>query len=329
MLQRTLKEVKLTRQDEETPCVICLDTVKERAVAVPCKHVTFDFLCLVSWLQEQPTCPLCKSSITSVRYDFCSQADYKVYSVAQIPSRSTPASISDPAVRTRPQRRPQPRPWGPDPRAANGELTTTNTALIRRKQVYRHSLYSLHVGSNRLSRYTTLSPAIFNRDPSLVSRARSFIRRELQVFDFLSPDAEQDGSTVIRRANNAEFLLEYIIAILKTIEIKGSSGQGEQMLADFIGRDNSRLFLHELSSWLRSPYTRLQDWDRHVQYKEKSMQSLGDTAPRSRTASPKPRSQQSSSGFGRSTYRFVDRYVPDYSMAGRSRRYRRDADEPG
>ena len=40
-------------------CVICLDSVSERAVASPCRHHNFDFLCLVSWLQERSTCPLC------------------------------------------------------------------------------------------------------------------------------------------------------------------------------------------------------------------------------------------------------------------------------
>lgn len=40
-------------------CVICLDMISERAVSVPCNHCTFDFLCLVSWLQECSKCPLC------------------------------------------------------------------------------------------------------------------------------------------------------------------------------------------------------------------------------------------------------------------------------
>lgn len=71
-----------------------------------------------------------------------------------------------------------------------------------------------------------------------------------------------------RRANNAEFLLEYIIAILKTVDIKGSGGQAEDMLQEFLGRDNTRLFLHELKAWLRSPYTSLEDWDRNVQYND-------------------------------------------------------------
>ena len=123
------------------------------------------------------------------------------------------------------------------------------------------------MGSNRLSRFRDLTPQLFVRDEELVSRARRWIRRELQVFQFLSPDGgEEEGIT--RKANNAEFLLEYIVAIVKTVDIKGSGGQAEDMLQEFLGRDNTRLFLHELRAWLRSPYTSLEDWDRNVQYND-------------------------------------------------------------
>ena len=74
-------------------------------------------------------------------------------------------------------------------------------------------------------------------------------------------DAEQDDI----RTKNAEFLLEYIIAILKSVDIKGPDGQAEVKLQEFLGRDDARLFLHELRAWLQSPYTLLEDWDRHVQ----------------------------------------------------------------
>ena len=94
-----------------------------------------------------------------------------------------------------------------------------------------------------------------------------FIRRELRVFEFLNADRNQcSDPAVARRARNAEFLLEYIVAILKTVDIKGSEGQAEEMLQEFLGRDNARLFLHELGSWLRSPYMSLENWDRAVQY---------------------------------------------------------------
>ena len=125
-----------------------------------------------------------------------------------------------------------------------------DAALLRRKEVYSLRLYSLHVGSNRLSKFRDLTPQLFVQDQELVSRAKRWIRRELQVFQFLNSDGIGE-ERIARRANNAEFLLEYIVAILKTVDIKGS--QAEDMLQEFLGRDNACLFLHELKAWLRSP----------------------------------------------------------------------------
>ncbi|HEX3018295.1 MAG TPA: hypothetical protein VHP31_10665, partial [Caproicibacter sp.] len=65
------------------------------------------------------------------------------------------------------------------------------------------------------------------------------------MFEFLSPDAG-DGTAAAgatRRANNAEFLLEYIVAILKTVDVQGPTGQAEEMLQEFLGREHARLFL--------------------------------------------------------------------------------------
>lgn len=175
--------------------------------------------------------------------------------------------VGDPRAR---RRRPRSRPRQPQP--------PSHDPLAVRRNVYRNQLYSLRVGSNRLSQYTEVTPDQFNRDEALVSRARKWIRRELQVFSFLNPEAEEEnrGRDPVprpghrrldqRRANNAEFLLEYVIAILRTVDLKGSAGQAQELLRDFVGRDNARLFLHELLAWLRSPYTSLEDWDRHVQY---------------------------------------------------------------
>lgn len=68
VLQRTLAEVAQEKGEETeetmaaTPCVICLETVSEPGVAVPCQHANFDFICLLSWLEQRPNCPLCKLS---------------------------------------------------------------------------------------------------------------------------------------------------------------------------------------------------------------------------------------------------------------------------
>jgi regulator of sirC expression with transglutaminase-like and TPR domain len=51
--------------------------------------------------------------------------------------------------------------------------------------------------------------------------------------------------------------------------LRGADGRAEELLADFLGRDNTKLVLHELEAWLRSPYMTLDSWDRHVQYAER------------------------------------------------------------
>ena len=276
--------------DGREVCVICLERCSEPAVAQPCLHNNFDFSCLVSWLQERASCPLCKKGtsssldeleaklltgkahVHSVRDRSRSRGEIRTYITAQKPPctevQST-ATTSDFAERrrylrrmSRPRRMPRP------------SASTAGSALLRRRHVYRNQLYSCHVGSNRWSRFQNLSPEFFRRDEELISRARKWIRRELQVFEFLNatnpPDPENTRGQDLRRAKNAEFLLEYIVAILKTVDIKGSAGQAEEMLQEFLGRDNARLFLHELGAWLRSPYVSLDDWDRAVQYDEGS-----------------------------------------------------------
>ena len=69
----------------------------------------------------------------------------------------------------------------------------------------------------------------------------------------------------------AEYLLEHIIAILKPMDMQGSAGQAEVMIQEFLGRDNTRLFLHELRAWPRSLCKSLGEWDRAVQYRDENI----------------------------------------------------------
>lgn len=60
ILNKTLQEV--AQEDEDgsaSPCVICLDSITEPGIAIPCNHANFDFLCLTSWLEQRRACPLC------------------------------------------------------------------------------------------------------------------------------------------------------------------------------------------------------------------------------------------------------------------------------
>lgn len=47
-------------------CVICLDAISERAVASPCQHDAFDYLCLLNWLNVRQSCPLCNASVSAL-----------------------------------------------------------------------------------------------------------------------------------------------------------------------------------------------------------------------------------------------------------------------
>lgn len=274
-------------------CVICLSNISERAVATPCQHSSFDFLCLLSWLQERSVCPLCKAEVEAVEYSQGSKgAEIQIYQVTKAPPLQLKAEISPTTPSWRPQNlsfRPQRKNWRPRGVRARPPVYSLDAALLRRRQIYHQQLYSLHVGSNRLSRFRELTPQLFCHDEELERRARMWIRRELQVFDSFDTHVrlEEHSDMTKRRANNAEFLLEYIIGILKTVNLKGSGGQAEELLKDFLGRDDARLFLHELGAWLRSPYTSLGDWDRNVQYAEEKQDIVDEnvspdlTSPRS------------------------------------------------
>ncbi|KAL5410870.1 hypothetical protein PMIN04_010474 [Paraphaeosphaeria minitans] len=252
--------------EDEDSCVICLSVIAERAVAVPCNHCTFDFICLVSWLQLRNTCPLCKTQITAIQYDWLSPTDFKHYTVPRLQSAPVPTHAHHnlpPRLRT--SRRPY-------------EQLQPDIAVLRRRHVYRHKLYSFHVGSNPISGYQDVRPEMISTSPELQSKARAWIRRELRVFTFLHTDPDNGPSAGATTSSNAEFLLAYIVAILKKVDIKASNGHAEDLMTGYLGRDNARLFLHELYAWMRSPCNKVVDWDRQVQYEEE----LSEQSPRSR-----------------------------------------------
>ena len=233
-------------------CVICLDRILEEAVALPCKHDQFHFSCLSTWLQQNRACPLCKREVKGIEYRE-DGGHQKVYYLADETSKKCLPHRQRRILRRRTDSQ------------SRGSDTLHNAALAFRKRVYDQRLYSAYIGANAYSKHRRLTPEIIKNDDRLVAKAKKWIRRELAVFEFLNPDSSTFGRTD-RRATNAEFLLEYIIAILRSIDVKGSAGQAQELLGDFLGRESAKLFLHELEAWLRSPFEVLQEWDRAAQY---------------------------------------------------------------
>ncbi|KAK5107160.1 hypothetical protein LTR62_001685 [Meristemomyces frigidus] len=238
-------------------CTICLQIISERAVAVPCNHLSFDFLCLVSWLQEQATCPLCKAAVTKVQYDWRAPKDYKTY---QVPVKKTEKRT---AVRA--GHRPTERSGS---RTGREGTIPSDPAVRFRQRVYQQRTYAKHIGSNHVSQYRDFTPLSFTKSPDLQSRARAFLRRELQVFSFLDGILERRGGT-------RDYLIEYIVAVLKSHEMKAANAHAEGLVAEFLGETNAKQLLHELEAWLRSPYERLEQWDRCVQYESDNHEIKG------------------------------------------------------
>lgn len=237
-------------------CTICLEPVTERAVVVPCNHLSFDFLCLISWLQEKASCPLCKAPVTKVQYKWSGPDDFETYDVSELKKPGRSSSSSTRGSRRAYLRRAFPRRT---PETEQIPAAGEDPALERRRRVYRNRLFCLHIGANRISQYRDFTATGFASSSDLQSRARAFLRRELKVFSFLDSASRPRGC-------NRDFLVEYIVAILKTNDPKGANGVAEELLSEFLGTENARLLLHELEAFLKSPYMTLVGWDKHVRY---------------------------------------------------------------
>ncbi|KAF3934327.1 hypothetical protein ABW19_dt0209230 [Dactylella cylindrospora] len=232
---------KNTRNPEA--CCICLSPIDSanRAVATPCLHACFDFSCLVTWLEgSQSTCPVCKQTVENVKYNFDPNGTgfqkYRVKSSTSSKSQST----------RNPHRRVESRRFNP--------YSTSKPAddVLRRRFVYKNHLRSLHIGVNRKSRFANYTPKSVRTDPELLSKAKAFIRRELEVFDWTE--------------KNREWLVEYIVAIIKTVNLRGAEGKAEDLLEEFLGREFAGVFVHELNAFLKSPFLRVRDYDNWAQY---------------------------------------------------------------
>ena len=81
---------------------------------------------------------------------------------------------------------------------------------------------------------------------------------------------------------------------------EGIRGRGRALAltAEILGREHAALFLHELRSWLRSPFGALEEWDAWVQYARDPLGASADI-------------EGAEKGAARARGR--DRYVPDYA----------------
>lgn len=89
VVTNTLQQIKSPAASIDTICcVIYLGELIEQCEAQPCQHNNFDYICLITWLGQQATCPLCKTEVHELRYELSEDGmEGKIYKVPQRPAR--------------------------------------------------------------------------------------------------------------------------------------------------------------------------------------------------------------------------------------------------
>lgn len=140
-------------------------------------------------------------------------------------------------------------------------LHEQSRALSIRKYIYRHSLYALHIGSNRHTGFRPCPTAgELASSPHLVAQLLPFLRREIQALP-LGPGAD------------IPFLATYVGEVFKSLEVRSEGSV--RLLADLFGVEGAeRLaehFCHEVATWLRSGARSCAEFDRRVRYDMRGM----------------------------------------------------------
>ncbi|KAG9015913.1 hypothetical protein FRB90_004191 [Tulasnella sp. 427] len=188
-------------------------------------------------------------------HDIRSQYDFSRYHLP--PLRTSPPPVLSLSQASARRRRPAPQiRWGRSGGRNTQEQDDFDRAVERRKWVYRHRLYAKHIASNQYTRFKPYpTPQQFAASQDLISRTTAFIRRELQVWTNL----------------DVEFLTSFILALMKSIDIRAESAV--KLLSEFLDidatesgrRPNAEHFAHELYTYLRSPYRDLAVYDSVIQ----------------------------------------------------------------
>lgn len=73
---------------EQERCIICLDSIHNPCLLDPCCH-KYCFVCIFQWYQFNPSCPLCKSKISSLLYDIRSDTEFKRIETQKLDDKSS------------------------------------------------------------------------------------------------------------------------------------------------------------------------------------------------------------------------------------------------
>ncbi|KAF9105832.1 hypothetical protein BGX27_009421 [Mortierella sp. AM989] len=269
--------------DTKSYCVICLNTCEDRTVLETCHH-EFCFHCILQWSMISHSCPLCIQVFESCIHNILDDLNYTVHrfekptSSSKGPSTGSPSSSTSSATSRRQQQIAVPygiirQLYGPaqrrrrfrnPPNVDLAEQTVTEhqqSALEKRRHVYRHRLFVKHIGANRITGFQQITPETFRIFPHKLDRLIPWVRRELQAILSLASPPTSDSSTSASGPSETtydlpqgadrgvELIREYIIAVMKRYDLQ--TDQGQDLLRDFL-YEHTEQFVHELMGFARS-----------------------------------------------------------------------------
>ncbi|KAK1920779.1 hypothetical protein DB88DRAFT_513526 [Papiliotrema laurentii] len=255
--EEVITHVEKNDDADKERCVICLMALRDRTIVGACGH-EFCFECIGMWSNQSRRCPLCSADMAPfLLHDLDNSTPTKFY-LPPLPERRQPTlSVAGPSRRLLPEERDRLR-------EADKQVDELDVQVQRRREIYQYGLYAKHIGSNPYTRFRpNPTPRQIAEDPVLVQRATAFLRRELRVWSSI----------------DVEFLTTYVLSLLKAIDIR--SEPAVRLLAEFLDPpsqssaainsgpeypNGAEHLVHELYSFLRSPYKELRKWDEIVQY---------------------------------------------------------------
>lgn len=263
-----------TCSEHDDKCLICHSKIEDPCHVAPCGHRLGCHSCVCTGLNTLQKCWLCRQSVVAVVQESTGKMLTVPTTQSDVSFNLARRRLDSTNVTMRPR-----------------TLTATEGQILRRMYIYHHRLFSRHVGANARSGYREITPHVFRNDPELRSRAKAFLRRELRVFAYIGTSngmsrfVSQDGNLSQSpftgddpvSVREVEANVRYFICILKTVDLKGSSGKAESVVRQQLRTPLRQmedattvvnLFIHELRAFLMSPYARLKDWDASVQYDE-------------------------------------------------------------
>ncbi|QRV81533.1 E3 ubiquitin-protein ligase Topors [Ceratobasidium sp. AG-Ba] len=286
-----------TDQDDEH-CIICLHPVVDRTVLINCAHDRMCFACIKQW-SGKLSFPCCLSIVTSSLV-IANNRGAVLY--ATRPSVRTSFTGFGPSTTIRSTfflRFGQVLRLMSSPSlllrivqdtttAEEAEQDEFDRAVEMRRWVYRYGLFAKHVASNKHTRFRpNPTPQQISSSQELQSRCQMFVRRELRVWPNL----------------DIEFLTNFILSLAKAIDIRTEAAI--KLISEFLDMGGRRSpaggtiaehFVHELYSYLRSPFRDLPAYDAVVQYDIPTDQEIPSPIPpparQSNSFSPGPSRRQ-------------------------------------